>query len=390
MEPLKNPFSPGAGAPPPELVGRAQLLDNARLLLGRAKLRRPEKSILLTGLRGVGKTVLLNTIAAAARADGYQTVSVEARENKPLALALAPHLRELLYALDRLAGAQEKVRRGMAVLRSFLSAIKIEVGDVSIGIDIEPAQGTADSGDLGADLPKLFTAIGEAAADRSSGVALFIDEAQYFDKDELGALIMAMHKVQQEQLPFVLIGAGLPTLPGLAGESKSYAERLFDFPEIGALSPEDSAKAIRDPLRHAGLEIEEGALAEVFKQTRGYPYFIQEWGYQIWNLTEAPRVTASVVSAATANAVARLDKNFFRVRFERLTPAEKNFLRQMAELGAGKSRISDLAERLKTTVKQLGPARAALIKKGMIYSPEHGDLAFTVPLFGEFMKRVMA
>ena len=389
MDPIKNPFSPGAGSPPPELVGRDPILEQARVLLGRIKAGRPEKSMLLTGLRGVGKTVLLNEIARLAEAAGYRALSIEAHEDKPLGPLIASNLRTLLYDLNRMAGAGNKVKRGLAVLRSFVGALNITVGEVTIGLDIDPEKGTADSGDLETDLPNLFVAVAEAAAERNCAIALLIDEIQYFSHKELGALIMAMHKIQQRQLPLVLLGAGLPILPGLAGDSKSYAERLFSFPEIGALSAEESAKALREPAHAAGVAFEPSALKEVFRLTKGYPYFLQEWGYQTWNLAAASPITLQVVKAATATVIPRLDKNFFRVRFDRLTPSEKNFLRAMAELGPGATRSGDIAENLQVKITSLGPVRAKLIKKGMIYSPAHGELAFTVPLFDEFMIRTM-
>lgn len=389
MNPITNPFSPGAGSPPPELVGRDPVLEQARVLLGRVKLGRPEKSMLLTGLRGVGKTVLLNEIERMAEAEGYRTISIEAHEDKRLGVMLVPYLRRLLFDLDRVAGAGDKVRRGLAVLRSFVGAIKVTVGEVNIGLDIDPEKGVADSGDLEIDLPDMFLAVAEAARERHSAVALLIDEVQYFSSKELGALIMAMHKVQQRQLPMVLLGAGLPILPGLAGESKSYAERLFGFPDIGALSPLDAAKALQDPAQAAGVTFEQAALDEIFQLTRGYPYFLQEWGYQSWNMASASPITLATVQRATAAVIPRLDGNFFRVRYERLTPGEKHFLRAMAELGPGPQRTGDIAEKLGMKVNGLGPVRAKLIRKGMIYSPAHGDMAFTVPLFDEFMMRAM-
>jgi hypothetical protein len=389
MDPIRNPFSPGAGSPPPELVGRDPVLEQARILLGRVKEKRPEKSLLLTGLRGVGKTVLLNEVERMARADGYRTVSIEAHEDKPLGKLIAPYLRTLLFDLDRIAGAGDKVKRGLAVLRSFIGSLKFTVNDMAIGLDIEPEKGAADSGDLEIDLPNLLVAIGEAAEDRKGAVALFIDEVQYFTRKELGSLIMAMHRVQQLRLPLVLLGAGLPILPGLAGESKSYAERLFHFPDIGALSAEDAAKALRDPAEAASVRFEPGALDEIYRQTKGYPYFVQEWGYQVWNLATASPITKRVVADATAAVIRRLDRNFFRVRFDRLTPGEKNFLRAMAALGPGAQRTGDIAGKLGVKVTSLGPVRSKLIKKGMIYSPAHGDLAFTVPLFDEFMIRAI-
>ena len=389
MDPIKNPFSPGAGSPPPELVGRDPILEQARILLGRIKTKRPEKSMLLTGLRGVGKTVLLNEIERLAQGSGYRTLSIEAQEDKALGLLVAPNLRTLLYDLDRVAGTGYKVKRGLAVLRGFIGGLKVTVGDVTFGLDIEPEKGAADSGDLGIDLPNLFVAVAEAAEERKTAVALLIDEIQYFSQKELGALIMAMHRVQQRQLPLVLLGAGLPILPGLAGESKSYAERLFSFPDIGALSEEDTAKALRDPAHVARVEFEPNALKEVFRLTKGYPYFLQEWGYQAWNLATASPITLKVVKNATATVIPRLDKNFFRVRFDRLTSSEKNFLRAMADLGPGAQRTGDIADTLGVKVTSLGPVRAKLIRKGMIYSPAHGDMAFTVPWFDEFMIRAM-
>lgn len=389
MDPIRNPFSPGAGSPPPELVGRDPLLEQARVLLGRVRQKRPEKSMLLTGLRGVGKTVLLNEIERMAKGAEYRTIVIEAHEDKPLGPLIAPYLRNLFYELDRIAGAGDKVRRGLRVLRSFLGVLKLTYEDVTMGLDVDPEKGSADSGDLEIDLPNLFIAVGEAAQERNTAVAVFIDEIQYFNQKELGALIMAMHKVQQQQLPVVLLGAGLPILPGLAGESKSYAERLFNFPAVGELTRDDAAKALREPAQAAGVEFDADALDEVFSLTKGYPYFLQEWGYQAWNLAVTSPITLTVVENATATVIPRLDQNFFRVRFDRLTPSEKNFLRAMAALGPGAHRTGDIADALKVKITSLGPVRAKLIKKGMIYSPAHGDMAFTVPLFDEFMIRAM-
>ncbi len=389
MDPITNPFSPGAGAPPPELVGRDPLLEQARILLGRVKQKRPEKSLLLTGLRGVGKTVLLNEIERLAKKNGYQSILLEAHEEKPLGELIFPALRSLLYDLDRVAGAGDKVKRGLAVLRSFIGSIKLTVNDVALGLDIEPAKGTADSGDLEIDLPNLFVAVAEAAEERKTAVAILIDEIQYLSQKELGALIMAMHKMQQKQLPLVLLAAGLPVLPGMAGESKSYAERLFNFPDIGALSEADAAKALRDPAQAVGVEFQDDSLKEVFRLTHGYPYFLQEWAYQSWNMAAASPITLKIVRDATPEVMRRLDKNFFRVRFDRLTPSEKNFLRAMAYLGPSSHRTGDIATTLGTTAKGIGPVRSKLIKKGMIYSPAHGDMAFTVPLFDQFMIRAI-
>jgi hypothetical protein len=239
------------------------------------------------------------------------------------------------------------------------------------------------------DLSHLLEAVGEAAEERQCGAALLIDEIQYFSSKELGALIMAMHKVQQRQLPLVLVAAGLPVLPGLAGESKSYAERLFGFPEVGALSATDAGRALQEPAKAAGVRFAETALAEIYRLTGGYPYFLQEWGYQTWNLAQRSPIAVDVVRAATALVTPRLDRNFFRVRFDRLTPSERRLLRVMAELGPGPHRTGAIAQQAGVKVTSLGPVRARLIRKGMIYSPAHGDLAFTVPLFDEFMRRAV-
>jgi len=389
MDRIRNPFSPGAGSPPPELAGRDVILEQARVLFGRVRAGRPEKSLLLTGLRGVGKTVLLNEIERMAERDGYRTILIEAHENKALAVLLAPHLRRLLFDLNRVANAGHKVRRGIAVLKSFVSGIKVKVGEVEFGLDIEPEQGAADSGDLEVDLPNLLAAVAEAADERDTAVAILIDEIQYFNSAELSALIMAMHRMQQRQLPLVLIGAGLPILPGLAGESKSYAERLFSFPDVGPLPERDAIRALKDPIEDAGEAIEPAALHEIVRMTQGYPYFLQEWGYQAWNHAAVSPISLQNVIETTELVTRRLDENFFRVRFDRLTPREKQYLRAMAELGPGPYRTGDIADTLGVKITTLGPVRASLIKKGMVYSPSHGDMAFTAPLFDNFMRRAI-
>jgi hypothetical protein len=393
MDFLKNPYTPNAGTRPPELVGRDPVLAQAHVLLERVKAGKSEKSMLLTGLRGVGKTVLLNEIKRKAEKAGYRAVFIEASEEKPMGQLLASHLRSLLFELSRMAGAGDKARRGLAVLRSFVSGLKLTYGDFAISLDIEPEEGSADSGDLEIDLPNLIDAVGEAAIERKAFVALLIDEIQCFREKELGALIMAMHRVQQKQLPIILVGAGLPVLPvlpGLAGDAKSYAERLFNFPEIGALSADETAQALQDPARENGVEFEQDALVEIHQVTKGYPYFVQEWGSQSWNLAAASPIRLTDVQKASPVVESRLDLSFFRVRYDRLTPGEKRFLRAMAELGPGPHRTGTIAEILGLKrVESMGPRRAQLIKKGMIYSPVYGELAFTVPLFDEFMKRAI-
>ena len=389
MDPIKNPFSPGAGSPPPELAGRAPVLEQARILLGRVMIGKSEKSLMLTGLRGVGKTVLLNEVRRMAQESGYRTVLVEAHEEKALGPLIAAPLKAVFFDLDRIAQTGDRVKRGLRVLRSFLGGLKVKLGELEIGLDIDPETGAADSGDIEIDLTKVFEALGEAAKEKMTAVAILIDEIQYLSQKELGAIIMAMHRMQQRQLPVVLLGAGLPVLPGLAGESKSYAERLFAFPDIGALSEADSNQAISEPAIQGGVTLTAAALTETYRLTKGYPYFIQEWGYQMWNLAVSSPIDLELVQSAADSVVRRLDQNFFRVRFDRLTPGEKNFLRAMAQLGSGAIRSGDIANCLGVKVNSIGPVRSKLIKKGMIYSPAYGDMAFTGPLFDEFMKRAI-
>ncbi|MCH9626798.1 MAG: hypothetical protein S4CHLAM2_04290 [Chlamydiales bacterium] len=389
MDPVKNPYSPGAGAPPPELVGRDPVLRQAEILLGRIKARKPEKSLLLTGLRGVGKTVLLNEIQRRAEQTGFKTIFIEAHEAKPLGALLVPYLRTLLFSLDKMAGVGNKAKQALAVLKSFVGVLKISYGEISLSLDVEPELGSADSGDLEIDLPQLFTAIGEAVFDRNSAVAVLVDEIQYLSRQELGALIMSMHKLQQKQLPVLLLGAGLPVLPGLAGESRSYAERLFNFPIIGELSREDTYKALRDPALAALVEFDEQALENIYVHTKGYPYFVQEWGYKVWNQAESSPITLDVVEKTTNEVIDQLDHNFFRLRFDRLTPKEREFLRMMASLGKEPYKVADIAYKFDSKVSGLSPVRANLMKKGMIYSPSYGYIAFTVPLFDEFMVRTI-
>lgn len=387
MDPLSNPFSPGAGSPPPELAGRDELLEQARITLGRVRAGRFEQSVMLVGLRGVGKTVLLNRIREMAEAQGYGVVMIEAAEGRGLPELLVPPLRQLLFRLDAMAGVSNKVKRSLRVLRSFVGGLKVKIGEVEVGLDAET--GTADSGDLEADLAELFLAVAEAAQDRGTAVAVIIDEIQYLDEKEMSALIMAVHRVSQRLLPLVLVGAGLPQLVGLAGRSKSYAERLFRFTDVGPLPKVDAAEALQEPARAQGVEFTPGALDHIVRVTEGYPYFLQEWGSQSWNLAPRSPIDETVVEQATVAALRKLDQSFFRVRFDRLTPREKDYLRALADLGPGPHRSGDIADVLGMKVQSIAPLRSGLIRKGMIYSPTHGDTAFTVPLFDQFMRRTM-
>lgn len=392
MDRAKNPFSPGAGTPPPALAGRSNILDNALVALERVMNGRAEKSMILVGLRGVGKTVLLGEIQHLAEARGYKVSFVEAQESrqkKSLPQLLIPHLRRILFELNRGEHVSEKARKALRVLKSFISACKFKAGEFEFSIDIDAETGEADSGDLEADLTSLFIALGEAAKDRKTAAAIIIDELQYVDEKELSAMIMAIHRISQKSLPVILIGAGLPQLVGKAGDSKSYAERLFAYPEIGALKKEDAFIALQSPVKEQGVRFAPEALEEVYKITKGYPYFLQEWGYHAWNTASSNTSTITIndINAATELAITNLDKNFFKVRFDRLTPSEKKYVRALAEFGTKPQRSGDIATKLGKTVEQVAPLRAQLINKGMIYSPAHGDIAFTVPLFEEFLKR---
>lgn len=389
MDAEKNPFSPGAGSRPSEIVGRDKVLEEAKILLGRILNKRSEKSMLLTGLRGVGKTVLLNEVERMATQKGYRTIFIEAHEDKRLGHLIVPYLRSILLELDVVKNINNKAKRAWCVLRNFANAFKVTFNDVTYGLNFDSEKGVADSQDIEIDLPNLFVAVAEAAEEKGCAIAIVIDEIQYFTQKELGAVIMAMHKVQQKNLPLLLLGAGLPVLPGLAGNAKSYAERLFSFPDIGPLSEQDAFKALQEPVHEFGVSFEEEALEEIFRLTKGYPYFIQEWGSLSWNLSPSKIICLSTVRSATDLVVARLDSSFFRVRYDRLTSSERRFLRGMAELGSDTHKMADVADVLEVKTSSISPRRAQLIQKGMIYSPAYGDVAFTVPLFDEFMKRAL-
>jgi hypothetical protein len=388
VDPVKNPFAPGAGTPPPELAGRGDIIARAETTFARVREARAAKSFLFVGLRGVGKTVLLNRMNEIAEAQKYKSVFVEASENKDLAVLLYPHLRQLLLSLDRMQNLSEQVKRALRVLKSFGNAVKIKYAEVEVGLDIDPETGTADSGDLEADIPELMLAVAEAAASRKIPVALIIDEMQYLTEDELSAIITATHRINQKQLPLILVGAGLPQLVGLTGKAKSYAERLFDFPRVGALTTMDARNALQGPARREGSEFSDEALTEIIRITEGYPYFLQEWGYHAWNMAPGSPIQIDTIEHGHRAVTERLDESFFRVRFDRLTPSEKDYLRAMAEL-AGPRRSGDIAAVLGVQGPSVAPRRSGLIKKGMIYSPAHGDTEFTVPLFDQFMKRIM-
>lgn len=389
MDPIRNPYAPGAGTPPPELAGRDELRETIRIALERVRAVRPTKSILMVGLRGVGKTVLLSRMREDAETSAIHTMQVEAPENRSLPSILAPQFRQALLRLSRNAQAKDLAIRALRGLAGFAKALKIKYQDIEVGLDFDPEPGLADNGDLEHDLQALLDAVGAAAKSAKTALAMFVDELQYVKEDELAALITALHRTSQRSLPVVLVGAGLPQLPGRMGRAKSYAERLFDFPTVGALSAEAATIAIAKPANDQGVEVDSDALQLIIRETHRYPYFLQEWGKHAWDAAERSPITLRDVEAASRAAITALDESFFRVRFDRLTPLEKRYLRAMAELGPGPHRSGDISDQLDREVTSLGPTRSQLIAKGMIWSPSHGDTAFTVPLFDEFMKRIM-
>lgn len=385
MDPYRNPFAPGAGSRPPELAGRNQILEAARIACGRAVKGRSARSMMLLGLRGTGKTVLLHEIGRIAEEEGLLVSKVEAPEGESLPRLLYPELRKVMRSLSSVDAAKQIAGRGLRGLRNFASIFKIEVAGVEVSVEHEP--GLADSGDLQHDLPALFNVIGRAAKAAGKGWILLIDEVQYLSKRDLSALIVAIHQMSQEGLPVLMVGAGLPQVARLAGEAKSYAERLFLYPEVGALDPASASQAVEKPMTEEDASIEPSALRTVVSRTQGYPFFLQEWASIAWNHADGPEITSDDVEVSYIETLASLDGGFFRVRIDRLTKAEVQFVKTMSELGDGPYAMADIARAMGRTSRSLGPTRANVISKGMIYSTDHGYLDFTVPLFAEFMRR---
>jgi hypothetical protein len=333
--------------------------------------------------------VLLDRFLEDAKATGLQAMRIEAPEGRSLPAMLAPELRQALLKLSRNEQAKDLAIRALRGLAGFARALKVKFGDIEVGLDYDPEPGLADNGDLEHDLLALLEAVGAAAKRVGGAFVILMDEMQYVEEKELAALITALHRTAQQILPVVLVGAGLPQLRGRMGKAKSYAERLFDFPEVGPLPPPAAKKAIVKPLNEQSVDIEDEALERILERTHGYPYFLQEWGKQTWETATDSPITEDDVESASRIAIAALDESFFRVRFDRLTPAEKRYLRAMAQRGPGPHRSGDIAVTLGRVVQSLAPTRSQLISKGMIWSPTHGDTAFTVPLFDEFMRRIM-
>ena len=385
MDAVRNPFAPGAGSQPPELAGREEIITTAEIALQRVRIGRPAQSQMLLGLRGVGKTVLLNRIEQLAEQHDYLTSFIEAPEDRKLVDLLYPKIHQVLRKLSLIESAKSAAHGAMRALRSFASAFHINMGDFEVSVDPEP--GVADSGNLEYDITELFLKVGKAAKAANRGWALLIDEVQYLSTEELSALIVAIHRINQKALPILLFGAGLPAIAALSGDAKSYAERLFIFPHIDALSHGDAANAVRQPIEEEGETITDDLLDKIVTLTKGYPYYLQEWGYQVWNMSPQSPIAIDCFENAEKEALRRLDEGFFKVRINRLTPKEKEYVIAMAQLGAGPYRSSDVADMIGEKLTTLGPRRAQIIAKGMIYSPAHGDIAFTVPMFDEYLNR---
>lgn len=391
MDRVRNPFTPGAGSRPPLLVGRDAQLDAMSVAVQRMDLGRFERSMLLTGLRGVGKTVLLNDFGRIAQSHGWLHEPVEATEETRVATAVAILARRVLLQLSLKERMKERARAALGTLRTFVK-VHVPTGDGgALTIDFEPRPGMADSGDLDGDLGSVLKEIGETAQVGQTGVLLTIDELQYLSRRELGALIVGLHRVSQLGLPLLVAGAGLPSLPGLAGEARSYAERLFTYVEVDSLSRSDARRALVEPVEGEGAGWESGAIDRVIAQPEGYPCFLQEFGKQAWNVADGPRIKRADVDISTVLAVDELDQGFFRARIDKTTGAERDYLLAMANVSAvGPCKSGDVSASLGKKTTQTGPVRDSLIKRGLLYAPRHGYLAFTVPMFDQFILRTLS
>ena len=389
MNPITNPYNPGAGTPPPELAGRNELREKVRICIERLRIGNSAKSLILVGLRGVGKTVLLDRMRSDAEGTGIQTLRIEAPENKSLPAMLAPELRKALLRMSTIASAKEVSQRALRALAGFAKGLKLKFADIEVGFDYEPEPGLADNGELESDLTALLVQTGEAAKAAGTVMVMFIDELQYVKEREFAALISALHRCAHLRLPITLVGAGLPQLLALAGEAKSYSERLFEYPQVDKLNTAAALDALRKPARQLGVDYTKEAALAIVDKTQGYPYFLQEWGKHTWDVATTSPITLDVVNTATQLTIAGLDESFFKVRLERTTPSERRYLRAMADLGPGPHRSGDIANQLLKTVSTQAPVRSSLIRKGIVWSPTHGDTAFTVPLFHEYLLRTV-
>ncbi|MBM7412634.1 hypothetical protein JOE38_002457 [Clavibacter michiganensis] len=390
MDALSNPYTPNAGAQPEILIGRDEQTTAFRNLLGRLRRGRTDQSMIITGLRGVGKTVLLNSFRTIALQEHWEVIEFEAVKHgeSRFRQTIASQLKAALLRISPRARWSDKGARAASVLSSFAVSVNAE-GTWSIGWDVPAAEGLADHGDLAMDLTDVLIAVGEAASEKGDGIVLLIDEVQFLDSRQLEALIQAIHKTVQRSLPVTFVGAGLPQIAELVGDAKSYSERLFKFPRIDSLDEDDARAALVEPAAAEGASFDADAVALAVEITSGYPYFIQELGSQVWTIASNDRITREDVVLAQDAYEAKLDSSFFRVRLDRATPLQTAYMRAMAELGAAPQKAGDVAALMDRSSTQLGPTRAELIEMGLLFTPEHGYAAFTVPDFDRFMKRAV-
>jgi hypothetical protein len=394
MDPVRNPYAPGAGQRPPELAGRDTELSAFDVVLERIAHGRPERSLVLTGLRGVGKTVLLNQLRSAAISRGWGTGKIEARPEQSLRRPVSSALHMALRELGPRHRDQESMEEVLGVLKAF--AQRQAASDAKVrdrwqpGIDVPAATGRGDSGDMEIDLVELLTDAAGVAADIGSGIALFIDEMQDVQPDDVSAICAACHELSQQGSPLIVVGAGLPHLPAVLSASKSYSERLFRYLRIDRLDREAADRALLAPAEREGVEFEPAALDALYDAADGYPYFVQAYGKVTWDLAASSPITADDVAMAAPVAEAELAVGFFGSRYDRATPAEREYMHAMAELGGpGGAAVStsEVAVSLGRKPASLSPARDSLIKKGLVYSAERGQIAFTVPHFGRYLLR---
>lgn len=384
MNPIENPYRPGAGTKPTFLAGRDEIINKADVLIKRVKVGNPQRSLMLYGLRGVGKTVLLNKISELAESEHYIVEQIEMSENDDFKKVIASFIRKVLLKISRFENAKEKLLRALGVLKAF--SISIPDGP-EFKIDVDAISGEADSGNFETDLTDLFINIGQAAKEEKKCVCILIDETQYLKEKDMAALIASCHKISQKELPLVVICAGLPSIAALSGDAKSYAERLFEFIPIKYLEPPQDSLAITEPARLKNVAYESEAVIESINITKGYPYFIQELGKHAWDIATASLIKLEDVKNAKTDTLKELDKSFFKVRLDRATGREKKLMYAMAELGQGPYLMADVAKKVGIKVSSLSPTRATLISKGFIYTPEFGYIEFTVPLFDDFLRR---
>ncbi len=389
MDPRDNPYTPNAGARPAALVGRDEEIAAFDLLLARLQNGHTEQSQIVVGLRGVGKTVLLNEFRERAEERKWVAIDIEVAKNDDddFRRLITREARTALFALSPREKWGERANRAASVLRSFSLSTDPD-GRLTAGFHVAAATGAADSGSLDSDLTSVVLALGEAARERGLGVVLILDELQFLSTRQFEALIVAIHKSVQRALPITMVGAGLPQMPELAGEAKSYSERLFIFPRVGALELSTDARAALElPAQARGVSFEATAVDAIMDFTNGYPYFIQEFGKLIWNKAQVTPITKELAEQTAVLVEAKLDTSFFRVRLERTTPLESAYLRAMASLGTESAKASEVAALLHRSTEQCGPIRARLIEKGLLYTTSHGMVSFTVPQFGAFMIR---